>query len=228
MCELVLAHLKEILAHIQMSRLFIIVCIDNFQCTRTLLLRSHKITKSDECTLPIAVAFPENESANRHSSTFEAGIFQLNQRTDVFLSDNPLTHLLIGRYEHPHVRSHEAKLSMFGNQIKQPVNECSEEICFAILIMVLHELFELDAHILCTHIWRVRHHCRVFTCEVPCLGENLLHTFTQKRVKQRGFGFSIFCRCGKINKLLRRLNQRTVHIRLRIGIPYREVQIHLV
>lgn len=37
---------------------------------------------------------------------------------------------------------------MFGNQIKQPVNECSEEICFAILIMVLHELFELDAHIL--------------------------------------------------------------------------------
>ena len=146
-----------------MSRLFIIVCIDNFQCTRTLLLRSHKITKSDECTLPIAVAFPKNESANRHSSTFEAGIFQLNQRTDVFLSDNPLTHLLIGRYEHPHVRSHEAKLSMFGNQIKQPVNECSEEICFAILIMVLHELFELDAHILCTHIWRVRHHCRVFT-----------------------------------------------------------------
>lgn len=52
--ELVLVHLEKILAHTRMGRLLIIVRFDNFQCTRTLLLRSYKITKPDKCTLPIA------------------------------------------------------------------------------------------------------------------------------------------------------------------------------
>ena len=117
---------------------------------------------------------------------------------------------------------------MFHSQSKKTNVKTAIQISFAILIMVLHELFELGAHVLCAHVWRVRHYCRVFAGKIPCLGENLLHAFTQKRVKQRGFGSSIFCRCGKINKLLRRLNQRTVHVRLRIGVPYRGVQIHLV
>lgn len=74
---------------------------------------------------------------------------------------------------------------MLRHQLKQSINECRKEISLAILIMVLHELFELAAHILCAHIWRVRHHCRVFTCKVPCLSKYVLCMFTQKWVEQR-------------------------------------------
>lgn len=144
-----------------------------------------------------------------------------------FLENIPSQRFKRGK-EHPRLHRNHAQHRIMPQESPITQYECREEISLTVLIMILHELFELTAHILRAHVWRVRHHCRVFTCEVPCLGENLLHAFTQKRVKQRGFGFSIFCRCGKINKLLRRLSQRTVHIRLRIGIPYREVQIHLV
>ena len=71
------------------------------------------------------------------------------------------------------------------NELPIAQNERGEEIGFAILIMVLHELFKLATHVLRTHIWRVRHHCRVFTCEVPCLSKYVLCMFTQKWVEQR-------------------------------------------
>lgn len=71
------------------------------------------------------------------------------------------------------------------NELSVTQNECSEEIGFTILVMVLHKLFELAAHILCAHIWRVRHHCRVFASEISCLSEYVLCMFTQKWIEQR-------------------------------------------
>ena len=83
---------------------------------------------------------------------------------------------------------------MLRHQLKQSINECRKEISLTILIMVLYELFELAAHVLCAHVWRVRHHCRVFAGKIPCLSENLLRMFTQKRVEQRANVISIFLR----------------------------------
>ena len=90
-------------------------------------------------------------------------------------------------------RNH-AQHRVMSQELPVTHDECSEEIGFTILIAILHELFELGAHVLCAHVWRVRHYCRVFAGKIPCLGENLLRAFTQKRVKQCGFGFSVFCR----------------------------------
>ena len=80
------------------------------------------------------------------------------------------------------------------NELSVAQNERGKEVSLAILIMVLHELFELGAHVLCSHVWRVRHYCRVFAGKIPCLGENLIRAFTQKRISQCDFVFSVFCR----------------------------------
>ena len=154
------------------------MCVDNLQRTRSLLFRTYEIAKSNKCALLTAVSLFQSKGADWNGSTFEARVLQLNQRTDMLPLNNSLTQLLIRRNKHPYIRSHEAKLPVIGNQIKQPINERCKEIGFTILIAILHELFELGAHVLRAHVWRVRHYCRVFAGETPCLGENLLRAFT--------------------------------------------------
>ena len=71
------------------------------------------------------------------------------------------------------------------NELSVAQNERGKEVSLAILIMVLHKLFEFATHVLCAHVWRVCHHCRVFASEIPCLSKYVLCMFTQKWVEQR-------------------------------------------
>ena len=64
------------------------------------------------------------------------------------------------------------------NQLGITQNERGEQVGFAILVMVLYELFEVAAHVLRAHIRRVRYHGGIFAGKILRLVKYRLRSFT--------------------------------------------------